>query len=190
PFPSGRATHGGLEAVQRLMAQGLTAENAEALTLSAPPLIHQLVIRPVTDTMNVNYARLCFPYVAAVMLRRGTVGLDDFTEAALRDPLTLALAQRVTAVVQDGAAPNAFTPQTLSAQTQSGETLATTIDDLLGAPAHPLGREMALAKARACLQARYADGEQRLAQLVERIDALPAIADCRDFADSLFGDPS
>ncbi|MEM1232135.1 MAG: MmgE/PrpD family protein, partial [Pseudomonadota bacterium] len=47
PFPSGRATHGGLEAVQRLMAQGLTAENAEALTLSAPPLIHQLVIRPV-----------------------------------------------------------------------------------------------------------------------------------------------
>jgi 2-methylcitrate dehydratase PrpD len=190
PFPSGRATHGGLEAVQLLMGRGLAPDNLSQLSLSAPPLIHQLVIRPATRDMNVNYARLCFPYVAAVMLRRGTVGLTDFSEAALRDPQTLALADRVLATVQEGAAANAFTPQTLTAELAGGERLTVTIDHLLGSPAHPLSRDDALAKARACTQDRYADGAARLDRLVHAVDALPTTADCRGYADSLFGDPA
>lgn len=190
PFPSGRATHGGLEAVQRLMGQGLTPDNLAQLSLAAPPLIHQLVIRPVTRDMNVNYARLCFPYVAAVMLRRGTVGLADFSEAALRDPRTLALADRVAATVQEGAAANAFTPQTLTAELAGGDRLQVTIEHLLGSPAHPLSRDNALAKARACVGDRYDDGAARLERLARAVDDLPTVTDCRGYADSLFGDPA
>ena len=50
---------------------------------------------PAAADMTVAYARLCLSYCGAVCLRRGTVGLDDFTPSALADPDTLALAPRL-----------------------------------------------------------------------------------------------
>jgi 2-methylcitrate dehydratase PrpD len=100
PFPSGRATHGGIDAWQRLMReQDITAERVVALRFCVPPLTARLIGRPITKLMTPNYARLCLQYVGAVCLRRGTLGLDDFTAEALGDPQTLALAHRLQVVV-------------------------------------------------------------------------------------------
>ena len=47
PFPSGRASHGALGALQALRTQGpVTLENVARIELFAPPLIHRLVGRP------------------------------------------------------------------------------------------------------------------------------------------------
>src|SRR5881227_1381518 len=82
PWPTGRATHGGLDALQRLMAeQGLTAAELVAGRFLVPRLTQRLVGRPAAAAMTVAYARLCLPYVGAVCLKRGTVGLGDFTPA-------------------------------------------------------------------------------------------------------------
>ena len=49
PFPSGRATHGGIDALQRLMAEdGVTAERVTAVRFRVPPLTARLISRPVT----------------------------------------------------------------------------------------------------------------------------------------------
>src|SRR5215472_7513044 len=99
PFPSGRATHGGIDAVQRLLKEdGVTADRVVAGRFRVPPLTARLVGRPAMAGMSPGYARLCLPYVAAVCLRRGTVGLGDFSAAALSDPETLGLASRLTVV--------------------------------------------------------------------------------------------
>jgi 2-methylcitrate dehydratase PrpD len=95
PFPTGRAAHGGIVATRRLMAEhGLEAGALERLAYRAPPLIHRLVGRPVRGGMTPAYARLCLPYLAAVTLTRGTVGLADFSAGRLGDPAVLALAAR------------------------------------------------------------------------------------------------
>src|SRR5205823_4171605 len=102
PFPSGRATHGGIDGLQWLIAaHGITASDVRAGRFLAPPLTHRLVGRTARSAMPVAYARLCLAYAGAVCLRRGTVGLDDFTPAALADPATLALAGRLS-VIEDG----------------------------------------------------------------------------------------
>ena len=178
PYPSGRATHGGVEAVLQLRSQGVTAKALKAMRLSAPPLIHQLVVRPPLADMNVNYARLCFPYVGATALLHGTVGLEHFTAEALQDAEVLAAAQRFSASVNEVADPAAFTPQTLTAELADGSALAVRIDQLPGSPNHPLSQEQRQAKVRTCLGSVYAD-EARADALLDAVAALPQTADAK-----------
>jgi 2-methylcitrate dehydratase PrpD len=152
PFPTGRAAHGGIDMILSLRAQGLTADNLEKLTIHAPPLIHHLVGRPIAPApLEVNYARLCLPYVGAVALVTGGVTLADFTPQRLSDPAIHNVAKRIEVAINDTTSQSAFTPQRAVAQMTEGQTLEVHIDALLGAPARPLSREQHLAKFRACV---------------------------------------
>ena len=184
PYPSGRATHGGIEAALRLRAQGVTSSNLRSMRLRAPLLIHQLVIRPAHQGMNANYARLCFPYVGAVALECGQVGLDHFSEQALNRPAPFALAKRFTATVEDASDPAAFVPQTLSAELRDGRCVEVRIDDLLGSPSHPLTLEQQEAKTSTCLAAVFAD-TSRAQRLMEAVGSLPQAADARTLLDPI-----
>ena len=188
PHPSGRATHGGVEAVLKLRSQGVSAGALQAMRLSAPPLIHQLVVRPPLAGMDAHYARLCFPYVGATALLRGAVGLEHFTAEALGDPEVLAAAQRFSASVNEVADPAAFTPQTLTAELADGSSLSVYIDQLLGSPNHPLTESQRLAKVYTCLNSVYAD-ESRAAALIDAAAALPEAANANALLRPVTGSP-
>jgi 2-methylcitrate dehydratase PrpD len=179
PFPTGRAAHGGIDMILGLRRQGLTADNLEKLTVYAPPLIHHLVGRPIAPApLEVNYARLCLPYVGAVALVTGGVTLTDFTPERLSDPQIHAVASRIDVVINDVTSQSAFTPQRAVAKLNDGRTLEMGVDALLGAVARPLTREQHLAKFRACCA--YGFGGQRPdieAALIEATDNLPHLAD-------------
>jgi 2-methylcitrate dehydratase PrpD len=152
PFPTGRAAHGAIVATRRLIAEhGLTSKTLESLTYSAPSLIKRLVGRPIRPDMTVAYARLCFPYLAGVVLQRGAVGLGDFTPERLSDPEIHALAAKVEVISDDNPDPAAFTPARASAKLVGGAEAQVVIEAQLGSPADPLSREEHLAKAKACL---------------------------------------
>jgi len=168
PYPSGRATHAGIDLILRLREQGLTADNVDQLTLKAPPLIHQLVIRPAMPGMNVNYARLCFPYVGAVALCKGSVSITDFDDDALRDPEVLAVAERIHAEVSPVTDPAAFGPQRASARLNDGSEMQAEIAFLPGSPEKPLNDDERLSKVHACcgpVAGPLIDAAQRLAQV-------------------------
>ncbi len=184
PYPSGRATHGGIEATLHLRAEGVTADNLRSIRLRAPPLIHQLVIRPAHAGMNANYARLCFPYVGAVALDCGHVGLEHFSEQALNQPTSLALAKRFTASVNDVADPAAFVPQALSAELIDGRNVTVRVDELLGSPAHPLTQAQQAAKVGTCLTAVFADAS-RAQRLMAAVGGLPQATDARTLLDPI-----
>ena len=152
PFPSGRATHGGIDGLQRLIAaHRVAADNVRAGRFLVPPLTHRLVGRPSTAGMTVAYARLCLSYVGAVCLRRGSaVGLNDFTPAALSDPATLALAQSLSVETDANPDPNALHPVRVELDLADGRTVACDVADVLGSPARPLSAEAARAKFAAC----------------------------------------
>jgi len=151
PFPSGRATHGGIDGLQQLMSRdGVTGDRLVACRFHVPPLTARLVGRPAVQGMTAGYARLCLQYVGAVCLRRGTVGLGDFTAAALADPETVRLARRLTVVEDGNSDPNALTPQRVEIDLAEGRTVAVTITAVLGSPERPLSSEAARAKFMDC----------------------------------------
>ncbi len=186
PWPSGRATHGGIEGVLRLRADGVTAANLAKLTLSAPPLIHQLVIRPPEPGMDVNYARLCFAYVGAVALTEGRVALEHFSAARLGDPGMLALAARFEAEVNAVSDPAAFVPQVLTAELLDGSCRTVPIDAIPGSPQCPLDEAACRAKVDACLAGVYG-ATGRGDGLADAVAGLAGCADAARVLDSVTG---
>ncbi len=183
PFPSGRATHGGIEAMLRLRSQGLSGDNLASAELLAPPLIHHLVDRPAQSGMNVNYARLCWPYVAAVALKDGRVTIGDFTPDRLARSDTRAIADKIKVRINDVSDPSCFTPQQLTAIRHDGKHMQVRIEHLLGSPKQPMSAEGRRQKIIECLasaglDATPADGLMALS------DHLWQCKDCRDLLDS------
>ncbi len=176
PFPTGRAAHGGIVALQTLMAaHGLTAAEVAEAVYRAPPLIHRLVGRRPGADMAPAWARLCLPWLGAVVLTRGTVGLADFAPDRLSDPALLSLAERIRVEADDNPDPAAFTPATLTVTTTDGRTLSHTVTAQLGSPAQPLTRDQHLAKQAACLD--FAGLGSNAAAVAEAIDGLETLTD-------------
>jgi aconitate decarboxylase len=176
PFPSGRATHGGIDGLQRLIAaHGIAADAVRAGRFRVPPLTHRLVGRPPQQEMTVAYARLCLCYVGAVTLRRGTVGLDDFTPAALADPDTLALARRLVVIADDNPDPNALLPQRVELDLADRRTIACDVANVLGSPARPLSPLDARAKFDACCRSLPDRGPEHANRLWDAAMALECL---------------
>lgn len=187
PFPSGRATHGIIEACLALRGQHrLAPETIDRVTARVPPLVHQLVGRPPREAMQPNYARLCASYVAACALRRGAVGLGDFTAQAYRDPATQDLARRIAIEVRDGGNPNALTPVEIEIHLRDGTRHATLIETVYGNPAKPLSRDDQLAKFRSnCAVAARPLPPDNVERLIARIERLEEVTDMTEIVDLL-----
>jgi aconitate decarboxylase len=187
PFPSGRATHGVVEACLALRREHRFQSDAiDRVTAQVPPLVHQLVGRPPREEMKANYARLCAAYVAACALRRDGVRLDDFTPAAYRDPATQALARRVSIKVRDAGNPNALTPVEVEIALRDGTRQATRIETVYGNPAKPLSRADHLAKFTSnCAAAAQPLPVQNVERLIARVDALEEVTDVTELVELL-----
>lgn len=177
PFPSGRATHGALDGVLTLKREhGYLAKEVRDIVVHAPPLVRQLVDRPATPSMTPAYARLCLPYAVACALLNDALGVGDFDERALCDPVRLDLARRVSVAPDGNADPNALAPQRVCVTLEDGTTLERDLPAVLGSPQRPLTHGQHLDKFRAaCASARVprsAAGIHALAETVERLDTL------------------
>lgn len=139
PFPTGRAAHGALDGLETLVrTHGLLREEVESVELAAPPLILRLVGRPWRADMDVNYARLCLPYLVGTWLLEGRLTLNHFDPAALRRADVGQRAQRVTCKPNDCLDPNALAPQTVKVGLRDGRSLALELPAVLGHPVRPL----------------------------------------------------
>jgi 2-methylcitrate dehydratase PrpD len=152
PFPSGRVTHGMAHLMLTLRRdENLKADDIKRVRIEFPPLGFRLVGRPVKSDMTPNYARLCAPYVGASALIRGSAGLADFLPAAVTDPALVALAERTETGQFDWPDPNAFFPQRITVERNSGRTSVHEVPYAWGHPAMPLTADENHAKFRDCL---------------------------------------
>jgi 2-methylcitrate dehydratase PrpD len=187
PFPSGRATHGGVDGALSLCAlHAIEVESIRQIRVIAPPLVIQLVDRPARADMAASYARLCLPYVAATALLKGSVDVTDFTPESFADPKRLALASRI--VVQRDANPslNALSPQRVEISLVDGREYAMDLPDVLGAPGRPLSREQHLTKfRRAAASGLRPMPEADIHRLIELVDQLETLPDVTQLVDAL-----
>jgi len=182
PFPTGRAAQGGIVLVQELMKQGVTLDNLEELTLSAPPIIPRLVNRPIAENMTANYARLCFPYLAPIVLMRGTVGLSDFTRSDLQSEAIRTASKKIKIETNHIADPAEFVPQSMTARLKNGDEKIAMIGKLFGSPADPLSREQHLEKFRNCVAFGLSEvkAESPANRLIDLTDNLERSEDCSE----------
>lgn len=187
PFPSGRATHGVVDACLCLMREhSFAAHDIDRVLARVPPLVHHLVGRPVTDSMIPTYARLCASYVAACALARGTVAVEDFRAPSLADAHSLALARRVAIELDANPDPNALTPVSVEITLKDGRRFDTRIEVVYGNPLRPMGREAELEKLHRNFQAA---ARQMVREKAERlsmlIDGLERVGDVRELTECL-----
>lgn len=182
PFPTGRAAQGGIVLVQALMKQGVTLENLQTLTLSAPPIIARLVDRSIPDKMTPNYARLCFPYLACITLLRGTVGLNDFSLEDLANEDIRLTSKKVKLETNHITNPAAFVPQSVTAILKDGQKKRVAIEKLFGSPSDPLSHEQHLEKFRKCVAFGLSDvkAKESANRLIESVDNLERLDDCSE----------
>jgi 2-methylcitrate dehydratase PrpD len=187
PFPSGRLTHGVVDAIAQLVeAHGIQARHVARVRAHVPPLVARLVGRPDLPVPDASYARLCLPFVAAVALCRGTVDVPDFRDDRLLASEVHDAARRIEIVPDGSADENAIVPQTVEVTLHDGRRHAVEVHRVLGHPERPLSRERHLEKFRRCL--RY--GARPVAAgsadaLIALVDRLEHVSDLRELIDPL-----
>ncbi|WP_029002196.1 MmgE/PrpD family protein [Azohydromonas australica] len=185
PYPSGRATHGGIEGVLQLMQRhGFEPDAVDSVQVFASALVVRLVGRAATPDMDPGYARLCMAYTVATVLLTGDLRLQDFDEAALRDTRRLALAQRVRLIDNANPDPNAIGgPQHVVVMLKDGTCHELAIKQLLGHPQRPLSlREQELKFERCCTAAVPPLPQRQCRELASMLRRLEEVGDVRALA--------
>jgi 2-methylcitrate dehydratase PrpD len=112
PYPCGTMTHPYIDCARRLAARVAPAEIREMVCEVGEGTVHRLW-EPLADKQrppNGYAGKFSQPYCIAHAFVRGNVGLDAFTEEAVRDAAVLEVARKVRYVVDpNNPYPRAFT---------------------------------------------------------------------------------
>ena len=113
PYPCGTMTHPYIDCARRLRAKNIEVTDIKELVCEVGEgTVHRLW-EPLADKQrpsNGYGAKFSTPYCIASGFVRGHVGLDDFSDAAVKDPAVLAIAGKVRYVIDpDNPYPNNFT---------------------------------------------------------------------------------
>ncbi len=113
PYPCGTMAHPYIDCAKRLAARGIKAGDVKELLCEvAEGTVHRLW-EPLADKQrppNGYAAKFSTPFLLATGFVRGGVGLDAFTDTAVRDKDVLALSSKVRYVIDpDNPYPNNFT---------------------------------------------------------------------------------
>lgn len=177
PYPSGRATHGGIEGLSILRQRaGFVATDVAEIIVRGPSLLNHLVNRPGLETPTPNYARLCMPFVLAKVLQHGELDPMHFRGEALSDPATYALSLKVRMEKDDNPNPNALVPQQVTVKLTDGTVLQHSIDAMLASPRRPLSREAQLRKFNRC----WALSAEPMGSPEPLIDLIDDLENCSD----------
>lgn len=162
PYPSGRASHAVLGTLDHLKRSGLATSKIARIDAFVPPLINTLVGRPMKTDMTPAYARLCLPFLSALMLTDGLIDPRRFGPDAFEDPALRALADRLTINIDGNPDPNALYPQRVVATMMDGAIHGISVPATLGSPDAPLSAQQATAKRELARALSAEDHDSRL----------------------------
>jgi 2-methylcitrate dehydratase PrpD len=188
PYPACHFVHSCLDAAASLRARhSLAADDVERITVAVPDPGIPLVLEPSDakrDPRTEYDAKFSLQYSIAALLVHGRVGVETYTEQAIRDPAVLALAARVGHVRRPFPTyPRSF-PGWVRIETRSGAVLELELEHQRGGPENPMSLDELRAKFRAnaalALDAASLDElEAALLSLDEQDDLARAFAPLR-----------
>jgi 2-methylcitrate dehydratase PrpD len=144
PYPCGTMTHPYIDCARALAARGIAADDiAEIVCEVAEGTVHRLWA-PLADKQrppNGYAGKFSTPYCIAAALVRGNVGLDAFTDEAVKEAPVVALAGKVRYEIDpDNPYPNEFTGH-IRATLRDGSVIEQRQAHLRGGAHEPLTRQ-------------------------------------------------
>lgn len=158
PYPCCRWAHTGIDAALELHRKGVRPDQISQVELFTGPEAYALC-EPVAykhQPRTVVDAQFSLPYTVAAALRYGRVGLEHFTDTAIRDPQILALTGRLRshlAAEIAGRGSRSISPTRLVVHRSGAEPLSVSAEIPLGHPRNPMGEADFAAKFRECAAA-------------------------------------
>lgn len=192
PYPCCRFDHTAIDAALSLRAAGVDAANVRRIRVGLNNQAYEAVCTPVDvrkAPRTIVHAQFSVPFTVAAALIDGSVKLGHFTDASIRRPDILALAQRVETYVDPDIERDwgrNISPAAMEIELNDGTTRAVRVDLPRGHPERPMSTADFDLKATDCCAASArtlpADAPQRLRALV---DGLESVADARALANIL-----
>jgi 2-methylcitrate dehydratase PrpD len=171
PYPCGTMTHPYIDCARRLAARGVKADEIEELVCEVGEgTVHRLWEPLVAKQRPVNGygAKFSTPYCLAAGFLRGNVGLDSFTDDAVKDAAVLAIARKVRyAIDPQNPYPREFTGH-IRAVLKDGRVIEERQPHLRGGAHEPLSR--------ADIEAKFMLNARHGGLAPERIDAALQLA--------------
>jgi 2-methylcitrate dehydratase PrpD len=144
PYPCGTMAHPYIDCARRLAARGVKADEIKELVCEvAEGTVHRLW-EPLASKQrppNGYAAKFSTPFLLATGFVHGGVGLDAFTDTAVKDPAVLALSSKVRFIIDpDNPYPNNFTGH-IRAVLRDGSVIEERQPHLRGGAHEPLTRK-------------------------------------------------
>jgi 2-methylcitrate dehydratase PrpD len=183
PYPCGHVVHPFLDAVLSLYRdEGLRADDVVRITCPTAewmlPIMcepREVKLVPATD----YHAKFSFQYTIAAALYFGRLGVEAFTDEAIRNQEILSLARRVFNEVDPQAPDPSRFKGWVIVETKSGKRLERVVENNWGSESNPLSASDVRQKFRD--NARLVVDDRKIDQLLALADRLEDVRDINDF---------
>lgn len=169
-YPSAHITHGAVEALRELRShEGLSLDDVAEVTATLHPGGRDVLIHG--DPDDALEARFSIEFCLGAVLRSGSLGLEEFSDANVEDPATRAAMTAVDveydadAVADLGRYGGRVTVETVDGRTHEAEAI-----DAPGSPRNPVSEERLREKFEACVAPTPVDGDRLAAALADLAD--------------------
>ena len=182
-YPACRFNHEAIDlALDMANENGLNPNEIEAITVRVPDQMYTMCCHPLEKKRRPRTmvdAQFSLPYTVAAAIVRGDVFIDELSDQALKDSDILALAQRVTPVVDSGCQTDLVIGSTvMEIKTRSGQEFSKRISFPQGNPRNPVDMNGVVVKFKKCVKHSIQPFEDD--QIDEMVDSLCNIEQLED----------
>jgi 2-methylcitrate dehydratase PrpD len=186
PYPCGGLTHSAIDAVLDMRAKHhITPEEVEAVDVDVSEHTYSRIVFKIPQTGL--QGKFSMSYILSRALIEGKVGLDAFTDTAVRDPRILGVAERINMRLDPALKPSeeGGRPCRVLIRLKNGTSFSRQIDFPKGSAEVPLSPEELRAKFAEC--ARRAIDEKSIERALEYVERLETLKDIRPLCQLLLG---
>ena len=186
PYPCGGLTHQAIDSMLEFRSQhGLTPDMIDGIDVDVVKHTFDRIVFKVPQTGI--QGKFCMPYLMARALIDGKVSLHAFTDAAVRDPNVLRLAERVHMNLGNDLKKTepGGRPCRVTVRLKNGQVLSRDAQHAKGSPENPMTEEELKDKFAEC--AREALSVEAAHRALALIEALEKVDDVRSLTDILRG---
>jgi 2-methylcitrate dehydratase PrpD len=179
PYPCCRGIHPAIDAALALAVdENIRSKDIKEIVLSVTDAHLSLLCQPLDAKRSPRSpvdAQFSIPWGVASAIVGRRVGLDDFTESAIKNREVLEVTQKMRVEVDNTLHKPGPEPTRVKIVTNNGNAFAKVVENPLGSLERPMSFEDCARKFRDCAKSLDAKRVERIIQLVEQLDQLDDI---------------
>lgn len=179
PYPCCRGIHPAIDAGLALaIEEGIRSGDIKEIVLSVTDAHLKLLCQPLDAKRSPRSsvdAQFSIPWGVASAIVGRRVGLDDFTDSAIKNREVLELTQKMRVEVDNALHKPGPEPTRVKVITKDGKTFAKVVENPLGSLERPMSFEDCARKFRDCAQSLDAGRIDRIIQMIGQLERLEDI---------------